>query len=290
MRFAIATIDRYIGIFESFCQAGWLPLKLFTVPVRDPQFGSQHSSIAFAERRGASIQLSRITQQDIADLGHAGCEALIVAGYDWKIPPWDSLVNYAVNFHPAPLPEGRGPYPLPRAILEQRPFWGVTCHRLSAAIDAGDILATETFALRLDECHESLNLRVQMAGRRLAERVAHNFAELWRAAVPQEGGSYWPKITMSDRLIDFARPVDELLLRVRAYGRTGSVASVNGTWLIVKRAAGWHEMHAHRPGTAVHVYGREIVIAVRDGYLALLETDIAPPHVGAELAGSPPKT
>ena len=95
---------------------------------------------------------------------------------------------------------------------------------------------------------------------------------------------------MHDRHIDFARPVDEVLRHVRAYGGTASVASVNGTWLIVKRAAGWHERHPHSPGTVVQVYGREIVIAVRDGYRAQLESDLAPLHVSAELAGNPGKT
>ena len=93
---------------------------------------------------------------------------------------------------------------------------------------------------------------------------------------------------MRERVIDFGKPLDELLRHVRAYGRTGSIANLNGTWLIVKRAAGWHETHSHRPGDILHVYGREALIAARDGYLALLETDIAPPHVGLELAAGAP--
>ena len=181
MRFAIATLDRYLGIFEAFCLAGWTPTKLFTLPVRDPEFGTQARAIALAEKTGATVQLSRLSDADLSALGESGCEVLIVAGYDWKIPPWERALKYAVNFHPAPLPIGRGPYPLPRALLEQRPFWGMTCHRLSAQFDAGDILAAEHFALHADECHERLNLRVQMAGKRLAIRVARNFVTLWVA-------------------------------------------------------------------------------------------------------------
>lgn len=290
MRFAIATIDRYIGIFDTFCQAGWRAQKLFTVPIRDPEFGNQRAAIALAEQQSAAIQLSRITARDIAELGRDGCEVLIVAGYDWKVPPWAPLVNHAVNFHPAPLPQGRGPYPLPRAILENRPIWGVSCHRLSSEFDAGDILASELFAMHPDECHESLDLRVQMAGKKLAARVARDFPALWRAAVPQDSGSYWPKINLRERVLDFGKPLAELLRHVRAYGRTGSIINLAGTWLIVKRASGWHERHAHRPGDIVHVYGREAVIAAADGYLALLESDVAPPHVVLELATAAPTT
>ena len=218
MRFAIATYDRYLGVFEAFCRAGWIPLKLFTVPLRDPDFGNQRASIALAEQKGASIQLSRISQRDIADIGIAGCDVLIVAGYDWKIPEWNALLKHAINFHPSPLPLGRGAYPLPQAILENHSSWGVTCHRLTAEIDAGEILAAEHFPLRADECHESLDLRVQIAGKRLADRVARNFEELWRTASAQGDGTYWPKITLADKVMDFSRPIEDLLRHFRDYG------------------------------------------------------------------------
>ena len=284
MRFAIATLDRYLGIFEAFCLAGWTPTKLFTLPVRDPEFGTQARAIALAEKTGATVQLSRLSDADLSALGESGCEVLIVAGYDWKIPPWERALKYAVNFHPAPLPIGRGPYPLPRALLERRPFWGMTCHRLSAQFDAGDILAAEHFALHADECHERLNLRVQMAGKRLAIRVARNFVTLWDGAQPQDGGSYWPRTTLSERILDFTLPHAEVLRKVRAYGRTGSLANVHGTWLIVKHALAWPEVHRQLPGEVAHLAGQSLVIAVADGYLALLESAVAPPHVAAELA------
>lgn len=287
MRFAIATLDRYLGIFEAFCLAGWTPTKLFTLPVRDPEFGAQARAIALAERAGATVQLSRLSDADLSALGESGCEILIVAGYDWKIPPWERALKYAVNFHPAPLPIGRGPYPLPRALLERRPFWGITCHRLSAQFDAGDILAAEHFALHADECHERLNLRVQMAGKRLAVRVARNFVALWDDAQPQNGGSYWPHTTLSERILDFTLPHAEVLRKVRAYGRTGSLAKVQGTWLIVKHALAWPEVHRQPPGEVAHLAGQSIVIAVADGYLALLESEVAPPHVAGELAAAP---
>ncbi len=283
MRFAIATYDRYLGIFEAFCLAGWVPMKLFTVPLRDPEFGDQRASIALAEQQGISIQLSRMSQRDIADLGSEGCDVLVVAGYDWKIPQWNPPVKHAINFHPSPLPVGRGAYPLPRAILENHATWGVTCHRLTARIDAGEILAAEHFPLRADECHESLDLRVQIAARRLADRVARNFAELWQTAAPQGDGTYWPKITLADKGVDLSRPVDDLLRHIRAYGRTGSLANVAGAWHIVKHATGWREAHEHPAGTVIHRYARTVVVAVADGYLAILDSEVVPAHLAAQI-------
>src|SRR5579863_3833915 len=205
MQFAITAVDRYLGVFEAFVDAGWTPLKLFTVPLKS-SLANQQAVIAFAEKHGAAIQLSRMTECDLEELRDQGCEALIVASYDWKVCDWRPYLKYAVNFHSSPLPDGRGPYPVTRAILEDRAAWGVTCHQLSPEIDKGDILASEEFSLHYDECHESLDLKVQMAAGRLARRVARQFEELWGQARPQLGGDYWPKHKLKEHIVDFKKP------------------------------------------------------------------------------------
>jgi methionyl-tRNA formyltransferase len=282
MRFAITATDRYLGVFDAFVQAGWMPLKLFTVPMKC-DLGNQQAVIAYAEQHGAAIQLSRMTARDLAELQEQGCEALIVASYDWKICEWHPFLKYAVNFHSSPLPDGRGPYPVVRAILENRDFWAITCHQLTPEIDKGDILAAEKFPLQPDECHESLDLKIQMAAKRLASRVASQFKELWEQAKPQEGGSYWKKIKMEESVIHFHEPVESIMRHIRAFGAIGSLARIGDTWIIVKRAVGWTEQHNHVPGHVVHVYNRSVVIAASDGYIGLLESDIALPHVVAEV-------
>src|SRR6202050_2340456 len=229
MRFAIAAIDRYLGVFEAFVEAGWRPLRLFTVPLKS-ELANQQAVIAFAEQNKAAIQLSRMNARDLAGLREEGCEALIVASYDWKIGDWRTFVKYAVNFHCSPLPDGRGPYPVVRAILDNRDSWGVSCHRLTPQIDRGEILAAEEFPLRPDECHESLDLKIQMAARRLAMRVAGQFTELWERAEPQCGAGYWRKHEVAEHVIDFGEPTDSVLRHVRAFGANGSLACVGGVW------------------------------------------------------------
>lgn len=282
MRFAIATIDRYLGVFETFARAGWQPLKLFTIPF-GTELANQQAVIAYAEKYKAAIQLSPMTARDLQELQAQGCEALIVASYDWKIPDWSPFLKYAVNFHSAPLPEGRGPYPVVRAILENRDRWGVVCHKLTADLDAGDILDAEAFPLQPDECHESLDLKVQMAAKRLAQRMTEQMPEMWAKAKPQGEGSYWPRYTMEQRVIDFKKPVKDVLRHIRAFGASESIANLYGTWLLVKRALGWVEIHNHPPGHVAHTFNRNTIVAVPDGYVVLLEWDFAPPHVVEEL-------
>jgi methionyl-tRNA formyltransferase len=293
MRFAIATIDRYQGVFEAFLRQGWKPLKLFTAPAKN-SLSSQASVIARAEELKAAIQLSRMTEQDLKDLKDQGCEALIVASYDWKIDDWRPYLRYAVNFHPSPLPEGRGPYPIIRAMLEKRASWGVTCHRLVPEIDQGEILAIDTFQLGADECHERMDLKVQMSANRLADKVASRFQELWDKAVPQSGGSYWKKPTLPERLIDFGAPVENIMLLIRAFGASESYAKISGVWVGVTRAVGWVEPHMYETGKIVHVYNNFMVVTARNGYIGILESDLAPPplveDIEAELAQTAPES
>lgn len=142
MRFALATSDGYQCVLEAFLRSRWQLEKLFVSP--GDWMNDHKQVIARALELGVEIQHSPVSTRDLADLGRRDCAALVVASYQWKIPEWNSHLKYAVNFHPAPLPEGRGPYPLVRAILEQRSNWAVTCHRINERFDQGDILDAET--------------------------------------------------------------------------------------------------------------------------------------------------
>jgi methionyl-tRNA formyltransferase len=271
MRFAITATDRTLCVFDAFVRAGWRPLKLFMADFG--QESNQKALIAFAERHNVAIQLSRMTESDLRELRDQQCEALIVAHYPWKIPNWEPYLKYAANFHPSPLPEGRGPRPVERAILEKRSDWAVTCHRITQKFDEGEILASEIFPLQPNECMESLDLKIQMASAALAARIAGPFAQLWERAQPQGKGSYWPRLKIEEHFIDFKRPVDAIMQRVRAFGQGESLVMVNGSCFVVKRAVSWRAKHNIPPGAVAYVWNRAMVIAAADGYIGLVEID-----------------
>lgn len=54
-----------------------------------------------------------------------------------------------INFHPAPLPEFRGVSPYCFGILENFPYWGVTCHFIDNDFDTGDIIQVKKFDVNL---------------------------------------------------------------------------------------------------------------------------------------------
>jgi methionyl-tRNA formyltransferase len=275
MRFAITACDSSSGVFKSFLGAGWEPLKLFVVATQGSLEGNQ-KVIELAQSQHINVQASRMTESDLKSLGDSGCEVLVVADYKWRIGDWRPYLKHAVNFHPSPLPEARGPYPMVRAISENRKSWAVTCHRLDPDFDTGDILAAETFPLGDSDCHESLNLKIQMASGRLADRVANNFLELWNQAKPQGPGDYWPNPAPADQTIHFSNTVETIMRQIRAFGLMGCLASVNGISIYVRRAVGWEETHGHLAGTVAHLNNKTMVVAAQNGYIGILEWSMVP--------------
>jgi len=273
MRFAITASDSSLSVFNGFLGAGWDPVKLFVFSTQG-SLDSNRKVIELAQSKHINVQLSRMTEDDLRGLGESGCEVLIAANYKWRIGDWRPYLKHAVNFHPSPLPEARGPYPIPRAILENRKSWAVTCHRLDPDFDTGDILAAETFQLNDTECHESLSLKTQMASGRLADRVANNFTEMWNQAIPQGPGDYWPKMTQEELTINFSNSVDTIMCQVRALGLLECLAYINGVLICIRRAVGWAEIHNHLAGTVVHVNNKNIVVAAQNGYIGIIDWNI----------------
>jgi methionyl-tRNA formyltransferase len=271
MKFAFAGIDFLGGVFEGLLEAGWTPVKLFTRPC-DGIYDHNEVVVARARSLRLPIQLSRIRERDMEALQaeHGNDWALVVAGYPWLIRGWQGRAAYGLNIHPSPLPVGRGPYPLFRAVLDRYESWGVTAHVLAPGFDTGDILAQDLFALSPHETHETLLAKCQMAARRLAlGPLGRDLPACWRRSEPQGDGSYWPRATDSDRLLDFRQEVAAILRRVRAFGTVETIARLGEARVFVAEAHGWLERHATTPGTVVHRHRRHVVVAAKDGYVQI---------------------
>lgn len=278
MRFAVTATDRYLNIFQAFVERGWTAVKVFTGSV-DNRIHRNSAVLDYARRLNLDVQISRLTEANLRELADRGCEVLVVASYEWRISDWRPHLRYAVNFHPAPLPRGRGVYPLPAAILEEAATWGLSCHKVEHEFDSGDVLQSVEFPLAVDEDHDSLDLRLQLAARPLALDIADHLVEYWDAAKPQVGGTYYPKWSEAQRSLDFSQTVGQILRRVRAFGPIECIAHLNDATLHVRRAVGWTEAHNLPPGTVAHVNHLAFVVAVADGYVALTEWSLLDPDV-----------
>ncbi|MCB8822652.1 methionyl-tRNA formyltransferase [Microvirga rosea] len=277
MRFAFAGIDFLGDVFETLLNRGWEPVKLFSRPC-DGIYDFNDVTVARARSLRLPVQFTRLVPSDLAQLRAQRCEALIVAGYPWLIKGWETQLPYAINFHPSPLPMGRGPYPLFQAILDGLPEWGVTAHALQPAFDTGPIVAQELFRLDADENHDRLLAKCQMAAKRLASLLAEDLPRLWSHAQPQGSGSYWPRMTQVQRTLDWDKTVDDVLRTMRAFGSIETFARVNSRLIHIWEGTGWRADHGHRPGTLVHRHRNHLVVAVRDGFVQLTGWSPYPPQ------------
>lgn len=265
MRFAFAGIDFLADAFDGFVACGWEPVKLFTRPC-DGIHDANTRIVAEAHRRRLPIQMSRMTPDDLSGLRALGSDALVVAGYPWRIPPWEGQLAHALNFHPSPLPEGRGPYPLYRVVLDGLAQWGTSAHVLVRDFDTGPVLARELFAVSPQETHETLLARCQMATGRIARALAADLPGAFARAEPQGPGSYVPRASDADRTLDFTLPVATLARRVRAFGAIETLAKLGQGTIHVAEAHFFEAAHDHDPGQLVHQYRRVLTVAAADGF------------------------
>ena len=139
--------------------------------------------------------------------------------------------------HPSLLPRWRGAAPIERAIEAGDEETGVTIMRPIAELDAGPICLQRAEPIAPDDDYGSLATRLAALGGELlveALDIQPPFREQ-----PDQGVTYAEKIEPGDRLLDPARPADELERRVRALTpHIGAYVELDGgERLGVRRAA-----------------------------------------------------
>ena len=198
MKIAYIGIDILYATMESLLYAGCEILEIFTCET-DNKTEFNKKVIKKAEELGISYQLRKITKDDIRRLIKKGCEAIFCAGYYYKIPVLEEIPM--INVHPAYLPEGRGAWPMPVAILNKKIKSGVTLHKITEKLDAGDILLQEAFILSEDEDLQTFMIKIETAIVHLISKLMKDFEAIYTMAVPQEEGEYWDCPTKKDWMI-----------------------------------------------------------------------------------------
>ena len=161
-------------------------------------------------------------------------ETIVVVAYGALIP--SVLLDRALwlNVHPSLLPRWRGAAPVERAIMAGDTETGVTIHRTTPELDAGPIAAQRPFPIGPGDDAGAVYAR--------AAEVAAELLDSVLAApvfVPQaeEGATYAEKLTTADRELDWSRPPQELLNRVRALSpHVGARGELDGRRVTIWKA------------------------------------------------------
>lgn len=124
-----------------------------------------------------------------------------------------------INIHPSLLPAYRGAIPVPAALLDGHSTTGVTILFTVKALDAGNIIVQESFAIEADETAAALT------GRLFAASAPLLFAALDKLRDPNFTGlvqdesqvSLCRKIAKTDGAIDWNKASKTILNEFRAY-------------------------------------------------------------------------
>ena len=162
-----------------------------------------------------------------------GADTVVVCAYGLLIPEELLEQRLWLNVHPSLLPHWRGAAPVERSLLAGETETGVTIHETVKALDAGPIAAQRAFPVGPEDDAGAVY-----------ERAAELAVELLDEALPepafrpQEGEpTYAAKIGPDDRELDWTRPPEESLNRIRALSpHIGARAELNGRRVTVWRA------------------------------------------------------
>ena len=186
-------------------------------------------------------------------------------------------VDTAINFHDGPLPGYAGLNVTTWALLAGEREHAVTWHLMTADVDAGEVVATETFPIEDDDTAFSLNARCYEAALSTFPDIAGAVATGTLTTHPQPAGEH-RMFRRHDRpavLFDPRRPAAETARAVRALdlghrlrNTIGSVRWVLGDDVLVVDAAAVADERSDAPaGRLVALDERGARIATDDGDL-----------------------
>ncbi|HEX5937579.1 MAG TPA: methionyl-tRNA formyltransferase [Actinomycetota bacterium] len=168
-------------------------------------------------------------------------DALVVVAYGEILSPavLDIPRLGAVNVHFSLLPRWRGAAPVQHAILAGDDVTGVTVMLMDEGMDTGPILLSQETPIDPEEDAGTLGARLAELGSPL---LVHALRELEAGSLEPRSQDHTaatdaPKLKPEDRTIDWTRPADEVVRKVRAFApEPGAVTSFRGTGLKILRA------------------------------------------------------
>jgi methionyl-tRNA formyltransferase len=160
------------------------------------------------------------TPEGVAKLTEWQPDLLVVAAYGQILSK--EVLSAArlggINVHASLLPKYRGAAPIAWAIYHGETKTGVTIIRMTAGLDAGEMLAQEAIEILPQETAGELEARLAPLGARLALNVLDRMEAGPVAGILQDKAQVTkaPKLKKEDGLIDWTASAEQVCQQVRA--------------------------------------------------------------------------
>jgi methionyl-tRNA formyltransferase len=219
-RFAVPTLEKLVD-------AGFTVSLVVTQPDK-PRGRGMVLALSPVKQRALELGLPITQPEKIknndefrARLTALNPQAIIVVGYGRIIPQWmiDLPPLGNLNLHASLLPKYRGAAPIQWAIANGETQTGVTTMRIDAGLDTGDILLQRGIGISPLDTAETLVPRLAALGADLMVETLHGLqaGTVHPQAQDHAKATLAPILKKEDGQIDFRRPAEEILNRLRGF-------------------------------------------------------------------------
>ncbi len=209
-----------------------------------------------AEQHGLPVlQPERIRDEPFLKLFRDLAPELVVVVAFGQILPGEMIHrprHGCINVHPSLLPKYRGAAPIQWSLIRGEETTGMTIMQMDEGVDSGDILLQERVPIGPEEDCGSLHDRLAILGADMLFQTVTMIADQSIRPVKQDHSraTFAPRIRKEDCLIDWNRPVRDVLSLIRALSpNPGAYTFLDGKKLKLYNARGEEASHIPQPGT-----------------------------------------
>lgn len=232
----------------------------------------------YAEEKGLPVYQPATLRGDefAATLAALDPDLIVVVAFGKILP--QNVLDYpkfgCINVHGSLLPEYRGAAPMQRAIIDGKKETGITTMVMADGIDTGDMLLKRKICIETNDNFETVHDKLGICG---AETLLDTLKELRAGTLIRQKqndalATNAAKIEKADCLIDFDRPASAVHDQIRGLSPIplSFTHTPDGKMLKIIASELVSVDHQALAGTVLSLDGGKILVACRDGAVALL--------------------
>ncbi len=174
-----------------------------------------------AEKHGIPVLQPEKIVTELDTLTKLDADFFVVMAYGQLLPQRviDIPNTACLNLHGSILPKHRGASPIQAAIMAGDHESGVTVMHVVRALDAGDIVLSETIPIHSDDTGGIIHDRLAESAATAIGKAMDAFTSGTATRTPQDEAlvTYLGKLTRADGVIDWRQPADAIERMIRAF-------------------------------------------------------------------------